>query len=635
MPFSGKVYYSKRRCLNQKNHSFLLRSWQRHSYLWSKPGTNRAVLQSFWLSKTQRSSFGNPEKMDEKHSRTGWHGETNEKHSDTSTKDFHATFGPILSTVSCSNDDEAAYWISEFHVSDNDPVCIYANAETARTHWFPGTHETSQKISGDSQLSICVFLITFFNMNPNNFFDVITKFLIKNGNEVNSLIPVDNPVYHLAAMSCFWNTLVPCLSLRDLLTLSLCASSISCFFSWYSWHSLTRGPRLTFKIKEISRRRTRKQRQMTDLTARMSILFLRVGCIRILDWKSRKKQTSTKSQVIRCKVTQESSHCRTPGTIAWKISWWRLLAGIPIPESVFGRCWSGSLYFSGKLLSDWLHSFLFFSISEETWTLRFPHGECLTSMDASTTEFRTQPPSSDTLTIQSTCSIWRRRTLWSWWVTRQCRQTEVGSKSSNLLSVTNPSGAHPTLPMGKFGKQYMPMACKPPLCNPYHMNFGLGVRTFDFTLKWSLSLFRSNTNGEVPTEWKETSMLLCRFRKELHTDSRSLETCTTVSRSFPQFVPLCGSDRDNMTIHYGQNLSPIDPFASLFDYQKTRDPALREAIPRRWPRSIQEPRMPSQRHINPVSRDQALFPPMDMYGIPYQMAIMPMMNTVRFHSRNS
>uniref|UniRef100_A0A8R1ETB6 Uncharacterized protein n=1 Tax=Caenorhabditis japonica TaxID=281687 RepID=A0A8R1ETB6_CAEJA len=34
--------------------------------------------------------------------------------------------------------------------------------------------------------------------------------------------------------------------------------------------------------------------------------------------------------------------------------------------------------------------------------------------------------------------------------------------------------AHPTLPMGKFGKQYMPMSCKPPLCNPYHMNFGLG-----------------------------------------------------------------------------------------------------------------------------------------------------------------
>ncbi|VDM82349.1 unnamed protein product [Strongylus vulgaris] len=36
--------------------------------------------------------------------------------------------------------------------------------------------------------------------------------------------------------------------------------------------------------------------------------------------------------------------------------------------------------------------------------------------------------------------------------------------------------------------------------------------------------------------------------------------------------------RDNITVTYGHNIAPVDPFASLFDYQKHRDPAL--AIPR-------------------------------------------------------
>ncbi|VDP58151.1 unnamed protein product, partial [Heligmosomoides polygyrus] len=36
---------------------------------------------------------------------------------------------------------------------------------------------------------------------------------------------------------------------------------------------------------------------------------------------------------------------------------------------------------------------------------------------------------------------------------------------------------------------------------------------------------------------------------------------------------------DNVTVTYGQNLSPVDPFASLFEYQKHRDPGL--SIPRR------------------------------------------------------
>ena len=77
-----------------------------------------------------------------------------------------------------------------------------------------------------------------------------------------------------------------------------------------------------------------------------------------------------------------------------------------------------------------------------------------------------------------------------------------------------------------------------------------------------------------------------------------------------------------MTVHYGQNLSPVDPFASLFGYQKNRDPALANAIPRRWPRSIQEA-PPAQRHMGQVdSRTQ------QMYELPFQMAMMPIMNIV-------
>ncbi|VDO30457.1 unnamed protein product [Haemonchus placei] len=35
--------------------------------------------------------------------------------------------------------------------------------------------------------------------------------------------------------------------------------------------------------------------------------------------------------------------------------------------------------------------------------------------------------------------------------------------------------AQPRLPLGKLARTYVPINCKPPMCNPYHANFGFGV----------------------------------------------------------------------------------------------------------------------------------------------------------------
>ncbi|KAK5966771.1 hypothetical protein GCK32_021762, partial [Trichostrongylus colubriformis] len=35
--------------------------------------------------------------------------------------------------------------------------------------------------------------------------------------------------------------------------------------------------------------------------------------------------------------------------------------------------------------------------------------------------------------------------------------------------------AQPRLPLGKLARTYVPINCKPPMCNPYHANFGFGM----------------------------------------------------------------------------------------------------------------------------------------------------------------
>ncbi|CCD70510.1 Ameloblastin [Caenorhabditis elegans] len=158
--------------------------------------------------------------------------------------------------------------------------------------------------------------------------------------------------------------------------------------------------------------------------------------------------------------------------------------------------------------------------------------------------------------------------------------------------------AHPTLPMGQFGKQFMPMSCKPPLCNPYHMNLMMGVEHM-----WGGP---DGAEGEI-------------------------DVAIPMSKGVAYRFPFSGNlyfTRDNVTVHYGHNLSPIDPFGSLFDYQKNRDPVLKNLIPRRWPRSIQEPtEAPVHRHMG------AVYPPsQQMYDLPYQMAMLPILSTPPFYS---
>ncbi|KJH44144.1 hypothetical protein DICVIV_09820 [Dictyocaulus viviparus] len=107
---------------------------------------------------------------------------------------------------------------------------------------------------------------------------------------------------------------------------------------------------------------------------------------------------------------------------------------------------------------------------------------------------------------------------------------------------------HPLLPLGKLAKTYVPLSCKPPMCNPYHASFGFGLE-HDF-------------GGSDGVEG-------------------DIDVPIPISKSVAYRFPFSGNVyafRDNITVTYGQNLAAIDPFSSLFDYQKRRDPSL--AIPR-------------------------------------------------------
>ncbi|PIO73393.1 hypothetical protein TELCIR_04636 [Teladorsagia circumcincta] len=109
--------------------------------------------------------------------------------------------------------------------------------------------------------------------------------------------------------------------------------------------------------------------------------------------------------------------------------------------------------------------------------------------------------------------------------------------------------AQPRLPLGKLARTYVPINCKPPMCNPYHANFGFGVE-HDFG-------GNDGVEGDI-------------------------DVPIPISKGVAYRFPFSGkiyAFRDNATVTYGQNLAPVDPFMSLFEYQKYRDPGL--AIPRR------------------------------------------------------
>ncbi|KAK6759219.1 hypothetical protein RB195_021066 [Necator americanus] len=108
--------------------------------------------------------------------------------------------------------------------------------------------------------------------------------------------------------------------------------------------------------------------------------------------------------------------------------------------------------------------------------------------------------------------------------------------------------AQPRLPLGKLAKTYVPVTCKPPMCNPYHMNFGFGME--------------HDYGGNDGVEG-------------------DIDVPIPISKGVAYRFPFSGkiyAFRDNVTVTYGHNIAPIDPFMSMFEYQKHRDPGL--AIPR-------------------------------------------------------
>uniref|UniRef100_A0A0N5B683 Uncharacterized protein n=1 Tax=Strongyloides papillosus TaxID=174720 RepID=A0A0N5B683_STREA len=112
------------------------------------------------------------------------------------------------------------------------------------------------------------------------------------------------------------------------------------------------------------------------------------------------------------------------------------------------------------------------------------------------------------------------------------------NKNDYQKLMNNPSLLHnrdvqPTIGLGKIPRSYVPISCKAPFCNPYTSTFGVGV---DFD-KGGDDGFNGIFQIDVP-----------------------------VSKDTAYTFPLGGNvyyDFDNVTVTYGQHISPIDPYKSL------------------------------------------------------------------------
>lgn len=117
------------------------------------------------------------------------------------------------------------------------------------------------------------------------------------------------------------------------------------------------------------------------------------------------------------------------------------------------------------------------------------------------------------------------------------------------------------------------------MCNPYHAAFGLGVFFKAVSDKSTNFIHRSNTTSEGQMGSRETLTFQFRFPRDWPIDFHLPEKSITVNEyCISSKDKSVLADLDNITVSYGHQLSPIEPFSSLFDYQKYRDPRLR--IPR-------------------------------------------------------
>ncbi|CAI5454565.1 unnamed protein product [Caenorhabditis angaria] len=99
---------------------------------------------------------------------------------------------------------------------------------------------------------------------------------------------------------------------------------------------------------------------------------------------------------------------------------------------------------------------------------------------------------------------------------------------------------HPRLPVGTLPKDFTPISCKPPMCDPYAGVIGVGVEA-NYEIEDGLE-------GE-------------------------LEIPIPISKDIAYKFPLSGNihyDRDDTSFNYAQNLSPLDALATGFPNDKPR-----------------------------------------------------------------
>ncbi|KAH7714398.1 Protein F35D2.2 [Aphelenchoides avenae] len=92
----------------------------------------------------------------------------------------------------------------------------------------------------------------------------------------------------------------------------------------------------------------------------------------------------------------------------------------------------------------------------------------------------------------------------------------------------------PLIPLGKVPRSHVPISCRAPMCNPY-------TGTFAFGVEHDLG-GHDGVNGDIDVPIPMGKGIAYRF-------------------------PIGGNihyDLDNITISYGHNLSPIDPYSTLF-----------------------------------------------------------------------
>uniref|UniRef100_A0A0N4ZPS1 Uncharacterized protein n=1 Tax=Parastrongyloides trichosuri TaxID=131310 RepID=A0A0N4ZPS1_PARTI len=114
-------------------------------------------------------------------------------------------------------------------------------------------------------------------------------------------------------------------------------------------------------------------------------------------------------------------------------------------------------------------------------------------------------------------------------------------KKEDLIRLMNsPSFNHnreiqPTIPLVKLPRDYVPLNCKAPLCNPYTYSYGFG--------------FESDLGGSDGVQG-------------------NIDVPIPISKDIAYRYPLGGNiyyALDNITITWGHNLSPVDPYTYLFN----------------------------------------------------------------------